>query len=169
MKRIAAVALAAGTVALGVQAELGQPPDQALRDAVRALWQTQYKALDAHDLDGVLGTYVDTDDIMLMGTGPGEHWVGKSDVRGAYARFMDDFEPNTMEVTCGEGEGASHDGVLWLTAVCQFRDRHQEQTREYVTNVSAVLVKQSDAWRFHTMHFSQLTGGDDLAPPPASE
>jgi uncharacterized protein (TIGR02246 family) len=159
MKNLAvtALALATGVFAGAVPAEVDQPTV----DAVRTLWESQHKALDAHDVDGVLATYADSDDIMLMGTGPGEHWVGKAEVKDAYAHFMENFDPHSMEVKCGEGAGSSHGDVLWLTAVCHFTDQQKDQTREYVANVSAVVLKQGDAWRFHTMHFSHLTGSGE--------
>jgi uncharacterized protein (TIGR02246 family) len=159
MKKLAvtALALATGLFAGAAPAEVDQPTIE----AVRALWQSQHKALDAHDIDGVMATYTGSDDIMLMGTGPGEHWVGKEEVKDAYAHFMEQFDANTMEVKCGEGTGSSQGDVLWLTGVCHFTDQQKDQARQYVTNLSAVVLKQGDAWRFHTMHFSHLTGSGE--------
>jgi ketosteroid isomerase-like protein len=134
--------------------------EKATIDSVRALWEAQHKALDAHDIDGVLATYADSEDIMLMGTGPGEHWVGKAEVKDAYSNFTNGFDAHTMDVKCGEGAGSRRGDVTWVTGVCSFSDMKADQSREFVTNVSAVLVKQGDDWRFHTMHFSHLTGGD---------
>jgi uncharacterized protein (TIGR02246 family) len=148
--------------AASAQAQTGQPTIDAIRD----LWSSQYKALDAHDVDAVLATYADSDDIMLMGTGPGEHWVGKDEVKDAYTHFMEQFDPNTMQADCGEGASSSQGGVLWLTAVCSFSDQQGETAREFVANLSAVAVKQDDGWRFHTMHFSHLTGADPVEQPP---
>jgi len=148
-----------------VRAEVDQPTV----DAVRVLWESQHKALDAHDVEGVLATYADSDDIMLMGTGPGEHWVGKAEVKDAYTHFMESFDPHTMEVKCGEGAGSAQGDVVWLTAVCHFTDRQKDQARQYVTNVSAVVLKQNDAWRFHTMHFSHLTGGGEAEQQSTSK
>ena len=81
MKKLAvtALALATGFLAGAAPAEVDQPTIE----AVRTLWESQHKALDAHDVDGVMATYADSDDIMLMGTGPGEHWVGKEEVKDA--------------------------------------------------------------------------------------
>jgi len=171
MKRtvLTALALATGVVAGAAQAEVGQPTDDALKEAVSSLWQDQHKALDAHDIAGVMATFADTDDIMLMGTGPGEHWVGREEVKDAYAHFMKNFDPHTMEVKCGEGAGTSQDGVVWLTGVCDLNDKKGDEPRHYVVNLSAVLVKQGDAWRFHTMHFSHLMGGDGEQSQGASE
>ena len=166
---VTALAIATGVGIGPAQAEVDQPPDDALKAAVKALWQNQHKALDAHDTDGVLATYADSDDIMLMGTGPGEHWVGKEEVKDAYAHFMENFDPNTMEVQCGDGAGTSRGDVVWLTGVCQFNDKQKDQARQFVMNISAVLVKQGDDWRFHTMHFSHLIGSGEAEQPSASK
>lgn len=155
-----ALALASGVVAGTAQAEVGQPTDEALKEKVKAVWQDQHKALDAHDIAGVMATFAETDDIMLMGTGPGEHWVGRAEIKDAYTHFMENFDPHTQEVKCGEGAGTSQGNVAWLTGVCDFTDKKGEESRQYILNISAVLVEQGDAWRFHTMHFSHLTGGD---------
>jgi len=171
MRRIVltGLVLATGIVAGATRAEVAQPAENTPKEAVKALWQEQHKALDAHDIAGVMGTFADSDDIMLMGTGPGEHWVGKEEIKDAYAHFMKNFDPNTKEVECGEGAGTSEDSVAWLTAVCDFKDKKGDESRHYILNISAVLVKQGDAWRFHTMHYSQLLGGDSEPSQAASE
>ena len=155
----AATALAMVTsISAGVaQAEVAQPTI----DAVGTLWQTQHKALDAHDMDGVMATFADSDDIMLMGTGPGEHWVGKAEIRDAYTHFTESFDAHTMDVQCGEGAGSSRGDVVWLTAVCHFSDQQKDLPRKYITNLSAVLLKEGTEWRFHTIHFSHLTGSGE--------
>ena len=154
------------TLSVGLaRAEVEQPTI----DAVNTLWQAQHKALDAHDIDGVMATYADTDDIMLMGTGPGEHWVGKTEVRDAYAHFAENFDPYTMEVQCGEGAGSSRGDVLWLTAVCQYSDQKKEDRRQFVANFSAVLVKEGGGWRFSSIHFSHMTGSGETTQPNAAK
>ncbi len=170
MKQWAVTALA---VSLGLAAPLLKADvDAPTTDAVKHLWQTQHKALDAHDLDGVLATYSDAADIMLMGTGPGEHWVGKEEVADAYGHFMQGFDAQTMQVECGDGAASMSGDVLWLTGVCQFSDSLGDAPRNFVVNVSAVVVQQGDDWRFHTMHFSHLTGdgaAEAAAPTTAQE
>ncbi|QQO53391.1 MAG: SnoaL-like domain-containing protein [Thiohalocapsa sp. PB-PSB1] len=143
--------------------------EQATIDSIKTLWQQQHKALDQHNVDAVLATYTDSDDIMLMGTGPGEHWVGQAEVKDAYTHFLDGFDANTMQVTCGDGSGSSRGEVVWLTGVCSFNDKKGGEERKFVTNISAVLVKRGDDWRFHTMHFSHLTDGDQNTSQDALE
>ena len=167
MKRsaVAAMALAMSVGAGSALADV----DQATIDGVRQLWEAQQKALDAHDVDGVLATFADGDDIMLMGTGPGEHWVGKGEVKDAFSHFMKGFDANSMEVKCGDGAGSAQGNVAWFTEVCSFADSKVGKPRQFVANLSAVVVKQGDAWRFHTMHYSQLTGGGQPASQASSQ
>jgi len=131
--------------------------DEATIDAVRGVWESQQKALDAHDIDGIMATYSDQDDIMLMGTGPGEHWVGREEIEDAYGNIVKDFDANTLEANCGEGSGSTQGDVVWITAVCDYTHKNEETERHFVFNLSAVLIKQGDAWRFHSMHYSHLT------------
>lgn len=149
----------AGLASGAVSAEV----DEQTVEAIKMLWQNQDKALDAHDVDGVMATFADSDDIMLMGTGPGEHWVGKEEIKDAYMHFMEGFEANTLATQCGEGHGSSRGDVVWVTAVCTYTSAQQKDAPGLVMNLSAVVVKQGDDWRFHTMHFSHLTGNPDQA------
>lgn len=158
---VAALALGIGVTAGALQAEL----TPSTIEQIKTLWQSQHKALDAHDIEGVLATYSDAADIMLMGTGPGEHWVGRDEVKDAYVHFMEDFDPNTMQVECGDGAGSVRGDVLWFTGVCQFSDKKTDAPRQYVVNLSAVVVKQDDDWRFQSLHFSHLTDAADAAAP----
>jgi uncharacterized protein (TIGR02246 family) len=155
MLRIIKAAVLVIAMAWGVAwAEL---PEQTI-DEIRALMQSQDKALDAHDVDGVMATFADSDDIMVMGTGPGEHWVGKQEVKDAYANIMQKFDAHTMETKCGEGAGSSQGDVVWFTVVGTVSRKHNEEMLATVINMSAVVVKHGDGWRFHTVHYSHLIG-----------
>ena len=167
MSKLAMTALALAT-SLSAGAALAEV-DQATIDSVKTLWEQQHKALDGHDIDAVLATYASSDDIMLMGTGPGEQWVGPAEVKDAYEHFMEGFDANTMEVKCSDGAGSMQGDVTWITGVCSFTDQKADQARKFETNISAVLIKQDDAWRFHTMHFSQLTCGDESESQAATK
>jgi ketosteroid isomerase-like protein len=143
----AALAATALVLSVGAGSALADV-DQATKDAAKALWQEQQKAFDAHDVDGVLATFAESDDIMLMGTGPGEHWVGKAEIKDAFAHFIQGFDANTMEAKCGDGAGSANGDVAWFTAVCSFADSKNGKPESFVTNLSAVVVKQGDDWRF---------------------
>ncbi|MBK1650209.1 YybH family protein [Rhabdochromatium marinum] len=167
MKRTTVATLALA-VSLGAQPLLAED-NQTTSEAVKQLWQVQQKAFDAHDLDGVMQTFADGDDIMLMGTGPGEHWVGQDEIKDAFKHFMGNFDPNTMKAKCKEGVGHAMEDVAWFTEVCRFRDRKDGKARKFVANLSGVVIKQDDGWRFHSMHYSQVIGGDPATAPASAD
>ena len=83
----------------------------------------------------------------------------KGGVNGRGSHVFDDYVRQDAVAAIRhvqKGAGTARGEVVWLTAVCQFKDQRQGQDREFTTNLSAVVVKQDDSWRFHTMHFSHL-------------
>jgi uncharacterized protein (TIGR02246 family) len=135
------------------------------REEVRAVLNQHDEAMNKHDLKAVMMLYADSPGIALMGTGPGEFWKGKAAIESTYKQFFQDFKPGSFKHACPE-TSSGHDGnVAWLIASCDMQDVTPDgETREYVLNVSSVLKKEKDGWKFQTLHFSNLTGGD--GPPP---
>lgn len=138
------------------------------REEVKAVLNQHDEAMNKHDLKALMMLYADSPGIVLMGTGPGEFWKGKAAVEEAYKQFFQDFKPGTFKHECPE-TSAGHDGnVAWMIASCNMQDVTPDgETREYGLNVSSVLKKEKDGWKFQTLHFSNLTGGD--MPPPEEE
>ena len=128
---------------------------------VKEMIQRHDKALSQQDLEVVLATYAPTGEIVLMGTGPGEIWVGKEQIQSAYEHFFADFDKGTFVSDCGWKSGDVQDDMGWIMAVCKCTDSKDGKTREYGLNVSGTLQKIDGKWYFRAMHFSNLTG-----PPP---
>jgi uncharacterized protein (TIGR02246 family) len=135
-----------------------------LGDELRAVLRQHDEALNQHDLKAVLALYVDAPNIAMMGTGPGEFWRGREAVESAYQAFFADFKVGSMSYECPERAAGQHGDVAWFASSCDMKDATSEgEPREYSLNVSAVLLKTKDGWRFQSLHFSNLTGG---GPPP---
>jgi len=144
-----------------------QPPEtDPVKEAVKAVLNQHDEAMDKQDVKALLALYADDPTIAMMGTGPGEFWKGKAEVETAYKEFLKDFKAGSLKHACPDTSGGHQGDVAWLVASCNMEDTALDgQKREYVLNVSAVLKKEKDGWKFQTLHFSNLTGGD--APPPA--
>jgi ketosteroid isomerase-like protein len=151
------LALAGAVLATGIT--LAQAADEELEKAVAAAWKAQDKALSEHDVDAVMATWIDAEDSVLLGTGPGERWVGMAEIREAFDNIIKDFDPYTMESVCGWHVIGAQGDTAWGLAECDFSDSLAGTKREFPLNVSAVLVKQDDAWKFRALHFSTLTSG----------
>jgi ketosteroid isomerase-like protein len=127
---------------------------------IQAMLQKHDNALNEQNLDAVLETYAADPKVVLMGTGPDEIRVGREEIGEAYKHFFEDFEAGSLSVDCPWKMGDAKGEMAWLTAVCQLKDSLEGKEREYFINISASLEKQDGAWRFSTMHMSNLTGGE---------
>jgi uncharacterized protein (TIGR02246 family) len=135
-----------------------------VREEIRAVLHKHDQAMDRQDVEALLALYADDPTIAMMGTGPGEFWKGREEIKSAYIEFLKDFKAGSLKHECPETSGSHHGEVAWLVASCNMQDVAPDgQPREYVLNVSAVLKKENEDWKFQTFHFSNLTPGD---PPP---
>ena len=143
-----------------------EPPkaDPVIED-IKAVLRRHDEAINKQDMKAATELYADNSDVTLMGTGPGEFWKGKAEVENAYKEFLKDFKAGSLKHQCSDTSSGHHGEVAWLVASCNMQDTTPAgQTREYVLNVSAVFTKEKEGWKFQTLHFSNLTGGE--APPP---
>ncbi len=144
-------------IVLGVAAApcLAQEIDPELMDMLGKHDQ----ALSEQDLATVMATYAPQGSIVLMGTGPGERWVGKEEIEDAYMHFFQDFDPGSLSTECTWNSMDARGNIAWAMVMCHFTDFLRNQKREYAINISAVLEKLEGQWYFRTFHFSNLTGG----------
>lgn len=156
IRRLTAAILIGCAASMPVLAE----DEDKVRTEILDLLQQHDQALKEQNLDAVMATYAADPKIVLMGTGPGEFWVGKEEIADTYKHFFEDFKKGSLNHECPWKSGGYQGDVAWLTASCQMRDVRKDKPNEYIVNVSAVVRKQNGAWRFQTMHFSNLTGGD---------
>ncbi len=112
------------------------------------------QAINAHDLTGVLALYAPGDNIVLLGTGEGERWVGREEIQAAYAEFFRSFDPGTQETRCTWTMQDVKGNLAWMASMCRITDFLKNQKREYGINVTAVLEKLDGKWHFRVMHFS---------------
>jgi len=135
-------------------------------EQIKAMLTQHDDAVNEHNLKGVMALFADDPAIVMMGTGPGEFWKGKADVESAYQQLFKDFKAGSLKHQCPDASIGHQGEFAWLIASCNMQDVSLDgsQKREYVLNVSAVLRKGKEGWKFQTLHFSNLTDGG--APPP---
>jgi len=153
--RVIAVSIAC----LGLACGQAMAQDSQDLTAMVEVLQLHDVALNAQDIDGVMAGYASNPNIVLMGTGPGEFWLGPDAISDTYEKFFEDFDPGTLVVTCPWKNGGVEGDAGWFVASCLVGDAKQGATREYVLNISAVFTKQDGAWRLQTLHASNLTNG----------
>lgn len=134
-------------------------------DEIRAVLESHDRALGEKNLDALMETFAPASNTVVLGTGPGERWVGTQEIRAAYTEMFKDYDPGTMSVTCDWKTGKSDGATAWLAATCRAKDSLKGRAREYPLNVSAAMVKQDGRWRFTMLHMSNPTS----PPPPEAQ
>jgi uncharacterized protein (TIGR02246 family) len=152
--------LGAGFLAVAFLAGAAVAEDELPMDpAIQSLLAEHDKALKDQDLAAVVATFVPGSDTVLLGTGPGERWLGQQEIKAAYEHFFADYDRGTLSIDCGSRASGRRGNLAWLAASCRFTDALGNRKRAYEVNITAVAEKQDSAWRFRAFHFSNLTGG----------
>ena len=110
--------------------------------------------------------YASEGEIVLVGTGPGERYVGKDEITDAYKHFFADFDAGSMQVQCDWRTGDIKGDLAWLMSMCHVTDALKDAKREYGLNVSSVFEKEGEGWRVRAMHYSNLTGEQPSTATP---
>lgn len=153
-------AAAAGLTPRAVRAA-EQTTEDAATAEVRALLQAHDKALTAHDLDGLLKTF--SPKAAVVGTGPGELWVGPDEISFAYKHFFEGFDAGKQSFQYLWWQGHVSGDTAWLTTVGRVSMTRAGQAHEFGLNISLVAEKTGGRWSISSLHFSNLT------PCPVSE
>ena len=111
-------------------------------------------------LAGQLRVYADygVTTVVVLGTGPGEKYQGKAEIKTAYTEIFRDFDKGTLTHSCYWRDGRGSSTMVWGAAMCKFTDAKGEKKREYELNVSTVAEKQGGKWQFVLMHYSNVVG-----------
>ena len=144
---------------LSVAAAHAQQADTDATAAIKLMLRAHDDAFNKHDVATVMGLYSPRPDTLLLGTGPGERWVGKAEIQDAYKHFFADFDAGSLTTNCTWTTGEVKGPIAWLAAMCQVTDYLKNVKREYALNLSVVMEKEDGAWRFRIMHFSNLASG----------
>jgi hypothetical protein len=99
-------------LACGLSAPLGLAHAQgsSTRADVAMILKKHDEALNQHNLGGLLALYSPSPKTVLLGTGPGEKYQGKAEIKTAYTEIFKDFDKGTMTHSCywrdGGGSGS---------------------------------------------------------------
>lgn len=130
--------------------------ENAVEGEAKALLKQHDEAFGKQDIKGIMETYSTDSDIVLMGTGPGEVYVGKEGVEAAYNQFFTRFEPGSMSLDCEWIFAKSAGDMGWFGATTTGTGTVKGEKKEFAFNMSGTLKKEDGKWRFVLMHFSRL-------------
>ena len=127
-------------------------------EAIRARLKAHDDAMTNHDLKGVMATL--TEKASIMGTGPGEMWVGLEEIKDAYEHFFEGYDKGQQEFEYKFKHGGLSSDMGWLMASGNIKAKKSGKAIVFPINVSLTVVKAGDQWKIASMHFSTLTGPD---------
>ncbi len=150
----ASTAAALGATASAADAKAENPE----LEAVRALLKAHDEAMTNQDVKAVLATLAEKP--ALMGTGPGEIWVGPEEVTAAYEHFFKGFDKGEQKFDYQFKIGDLGKDSGWLMASGNISGKKDGKDFEFPLNLSLTVSKASGSWKISAMHFSTLTGAD---------
>lgn len=146
----------AGISAAAITTKAEAAADNPDLEKIKALLAAHDKAMTAHDLDGVLATL--TDNVSIMGTGPGEMYTGAKQIKEAYEHFFEEADKGEQEFEYFERVGNLSSEMGWLMTSGNVMGKKGGKKMSFPLNVSLTVSKSGDAWKIAAMHFSTLTG-----------
>jgi hypothetical protein len=126
---------------------------------VKALLERHDKAFTSHDMDGVLKLYASSPKTVLIGTGAGELFVGKDNIKGAYEHFFMDFDSGKQNFEYGFAVGDIVGDAAWIVATGKLTMTKGTDRREVGLNVSITFEKVKGEWLISSFHYSNAIQG----------
>lgn len=117
------------------------------------------EALNKKDLTALMNLYADGSNTVVMGTGPGERYQGKDQIRNAFEHIVKDFDTGSQTRDCYWKTGGINGNMAWVSAMCKMGDARNKKKRSFELNVSAVFEKISEKWLLRSMHYSNVVAG----------
>lgn len=143
---------------LCVPVGLAHAQGSSTRADVTELLKKHDEALNQHNLEGLLALYSPSPKAVMLGTGPGEKYQGKAEIKTAYTEIFKDFDKGTLAHTCYWKDSGGGGNMVWGAAMCKFTDAKGEKKREYELNISVVSEKQGGKWQLVMLHYSNVVG-----------
>ena len=148
-RKEAIVAGAASLSALAVAAHSGRAEEAAEPNPevvkILALLKAHDEAMTNHDLSGVMKCL--TENAAIMGTGPGEFWVGPDEIKIAYEHFFETFDKGAQHFEYQFRIGGVGADMGWLMTSGNVTAKKDGKEFTFPLNISLTVAKKSDEWR----------------------
>ena len=149
--------LLTGLVVCLVAVSLGhaeEPSDT--EKAIKVVAEKYLQAFADRDLEGCLAAFSKGKKIVLMGTAPGERWVGLKQIGEAHKEMFKASEKESFERKWSLVSARRN--VAWTASETVITDIVDGKERKFAIHSSAVWVLREDKWQIALMHCSNLTG-----------
>jgi uncharacterized protein (TIGR02246 family) len=159
-------AIVAGILGMAMAVPTGQAEESKEAnpevEKIRALLKAHDEAMTSHDLKGVMACFAEK--AAIMGTGPGEIWVGPDEIKVAYEHFFEGFDKGEQNFEYQFKIGGVTADMGWLMASGNITGKKGGKDFGFPINISLTVAKNSGNWQIAAMHFSTLTGASGSEP-----
>ena len=129
---------------------------------IKKLIESYQAAMEKQDLTAIMKCFAEGPDTVVMGTGPGELYVGKESIENAYRGFFSNYVNEKEKITWMKS--GVNGNAAWILGTSLITQSQKKGKNEFEMNWSAVLEKQGDNWKIVALHFSHLTSPAEPAP-----
>ena len=125
--------------------------------AVLATLDLHAERYGAKDVEGVTDLFADDPDVLLIGTGADERWLGKGQIRHQFVRNFAEAERTRFEwrsrhvAAAGDAAWVAADAVVHVTV--------EGEERSIPIRFTVVLERRAGAWVWLHRHASVAAGG----------
>ena len=123
-------------------------------EKIRALLKAHDEAMTNQDLKGVMACF--TGKAAIMGTGPGEIWVGPGEIKVAYEYFFEGFDKGEQSFEYQFKIGGVSASRGWLMASGNITGKKDGKDFAFPVNISLTVAKNDGNRQIAAMHFSTL-------------
>lgn len=123
---------------------------------IQAVIEQHNKALNAQDIKGLMTSYSSDPNNILIGTGPGESYLGDEAIGGAYNQIFSKFEANALSFKYDWIAAGNKGNVAWFAVTTTMENTIGQEKKERAFNMTGTLQKENGKWRILCMHFSRL-------------
>ena len=139
------------------------------KTVAKTVMEQHNKAFNEHDLKSIMTLYSQDPDTVLMGTGPGETYLGEEGISGAYNQFFNKFKADTLSFKYDWIAAGSKGDMAWFAVTTTMTAAVNTEQKEIAFNMSGLLQKQKSKWRIVSLHFSRLGTEEQPAVEPAKQ
>jgi ketosteroid isomerase-like protein len=145
---------------------LAKQGDAKIAAEIKSVIEQHNMALNAQNIKGIMSIYSSDPSTVLMGTGPGEAYVGEDGLSGAYNQIFNRFKADTLSFKYDWVATGSKGDIAWFAVTTTMLGAVNNEQKERTFNMSGLLQKEKGKWRIVSMHFSRLGAEEQQAVEP---
>ncbi|MBW4256246.1 nuclear transport factor 2 family protein [Methanobacterium sp. YSL] len=126
--------------------------DDKIQKAVRRLLEEYSQAYQNKDVEGILELFVDSDDLVVIGTGDDEWVNGINELKSGFERDMG--QADTINVKFRDISISSSSNVAWLSSHMNMEATVEGQEIYLPGRLTAVVLEKNGKWLFANLHYS---------------